>query len=153
MTFAVNIKNTSRMLVRVALLLCMVLPVACNKDFLDTKPRTDILVPSTLTDFQALLDNYSIMNETPQLGELFSDDYYLTPSFWQTLVSPHERNAYTWAQDLYGSQRTVDDWNKPYTQVMYANIILEGLKKLDSTRQQQTWYNIKGHALFARAFA
>ncbi|MBN9380641.1 MAG: RagB/SusD family nutrient uptake outer membrane protein [Chitinophagaceae bacterium] len=128
--------------------------VGCSKDaFLDKKPNTQLVVPTTLTDFQTLLDNQIVMQETPELGELSSDNYYLSYNTWQSLTAkPH--NAYIWAKDIYGGQGQVPDYNLPYQQVFYANVVLDGLKdiKVDETNRQQ-WNMIKGSALFIRAYA
>ncbi|HMH20302.1 MAG TPA: RagB/SusD family nutrient uptake outer membrane protein [Puia sp.] len=127
---------------------------SCKKNFLDKKPSTNLVVPSSLEDFQALLDNDNVMRETPELGELSTDDYYLPNVFWQGLDAK-EQNAYIWAKDLYGGQGNVDDWNLPYQQVFYANVVLEGLPKLtaDSGGDAQGWKALKGAALFIRAYA
>lgn len=126
---------------------------SCKKDFLDDKPRTDIIVPETLKDFQQLLDNDIIMNETPQLSELSADNFYFTPTFWNSLLNNHEKNGYIWAKDLFGSQKNIPDWNIPYTQVLYSNVVLEGIEKINRSTDLKEWDKIKGNALFTRAFA
>lgn len=141
-------------IVLVLLLAGMGLVSSCNKkDFLDKKPSTDLVVPSTLEDFQALLDNDDKMSGTPVLGELSADNYYLPYSFWQNL-NTREHNAYTWKRDIYEGQGQVDDWDLPYKQVFYANVVLEGLSKLamNSSNEQQ-WKTLQGAALFIRAYA
>jgi starch-binding outer membrane protein, SusD/RagB family len=128
--------------------------ISCNKGYLDTKPRTDILIPTTLKDFQQLLDYYNTMNETPQLGELSADNFYLTNGFWNSLTLQHEKNGYIWEKEMFGTQKNIPDWNIPYTQVLYANVILEGLEKITPANTEVAeWNQIKGCALFARAFA
>lgn len=124
-----------------------------KKDFLDAKPSSDLFIPTTLEDFQAILDRDG-MNETPSLGELSSDNYYLqTYTFWQGLVAK-ERNAYIWAADTYQGQGSVGDWNAPYQQVLGANVILDGIDKAPVTAANQAqWRAIKGAAYFARAYA
>lgn len=127
---------------------------SCNKqDFLGKKPSSDLVVPSTLEDFQALLDNDKVMAETPELGELSADNFYLPDSYWQGLDTK-ERNAYIWAPDIYGGQGIVDDWDYPYEQVYYANLVLEGLPgiAIDSGNIQQ-WKTLQGAAYFIRAYA
>ena len=128
--------------------------LSCHKkEFLDQKPSSDLFVPSTLQDFQALLDNDTYMSETPVLGELSSDNFYLPYDFWQTLT-PKEHNAYIWASDIYQGIGSVGDWNFPYQQVFYANVVLDGIKKVAITSgNAQTWNAIKGSALFIRAYA
>lgn len=134
-------------------ILCLSL-VSCNKkEFLDERPRSDLFVPSTLEDFQALLDNDPVINMTPVLGELSSDNFYIQQSSW-TILTTKEKNAYTWEKDTYGGEGKVVDWNAPYEQVLYANVILNGLKNVTITPDNwQKWNTIKGSALFIRAYA
>ena len=127
---------------------------ACHKQaFLDKKPSTNLLVPATFADFQELLDNTQVMGITPVLGEMSADNFYLDYLFWQSL-DVREYNAYIWAPDLYEGQGLVPDWDIPYSQVFYANVVLEGLAKItpDSNSQGQ-WNMLEGEALFTRAFA
>src|ERR1700744_2013149 len=109
-----------------ALLAAGMLASGCEKHFLDKDPSTNLLVPSTVTDFQELLDNTSVMNITPELGEVSADNYYLTYATWMA-ASTKDYNAYIWAPDLYEGQGLVADWDNPYSQVFYANVVLQGL--------------------------
>jgi len=143
---------------RLVLALCLAgigILTACHKkdNFLAQKPDTNLVVPSTLMDFQALLDNTAVFNLTPVLGELSADNFYLTYNFW-TGLDIVEQNAYNWAPSIYGGQRQVDDWNIPYKQVFYANVVLDGLPgiKTDSSNFAQ-WNTLDGTALFSRAYA
>ena len=125
----------------------------CKKSFLNTLPSTALVVPSTLSDYQQLLDNTAVMTGTPVLGEVSSDNFYLPSGSWQALDS-REHNAYVWAPDLYEGQGLVDDWDVPYRQVFYANVVLEGLSTIAvTTANQQQWQNEQGSALFLRAYA
>lgn len=128
--------------------------VGCNKkDFLETRPSTDLFIPTTLDDFQALLDNEPVMNDAPVLGELSADNYYLPYNFWNGL-NTKEKNAYTWQPDVFMGLDNISDWNVPYKQVFYANVTLEGLSKLTITNSnEERWKELKGAALFARAYA
>ena len=133
---------------------CIGCLLGCHKkEFLDEKPSSDLFVPGTLQDLQALLDNDTYMSETPVLGELSSDNFYVPYLFWQTLT-PKERNAYIWATDIYQGIGSVGDWNFPYQQVFYANVVLDGINKVAITSSNaQTWNALKGSALFIRASA
>lgn len=135
-------------------MICCCTLLSCNKQaFLDKKPSTDIFIPTTLEDFQALLDNDSYMGESPIIGELSADNYYLLHPYWQTLPAK-ERNSYIWAADIYEGVGKVEDWNTPYKQVFYANVVLEGLNKLPMTsNNEKEWKAIKGAALFIRGYA
>ncbi len=127
---------------------------SCKKDFLDKKPATNLNVPSTLGDLQLFLDNTSDLYRSPGLGEVCSDDYYMTYSQWTTQFTPYFANAYVWAKDIFAGQGNIADWNAPYTQVLYANIALEQLARINRDASNGSNYdNIKGSALFMRAWA
>src|ERR1700734_54368 len=76
---------------------------ACKKAFLDKLPSSALVVPSTLTDYQNILNNSNVMAGTPVLGEVSADNLALPYTFWQTLDA-REYNAYIWAPDLYQGQ-------------------------------------------------
>lgn len=138
----------------ILLIICAILLVGCQKKkFLDEKPSTNIIVPTTLADFRKLLDNDVVMRLTPNLGEVSADDYYIPVDYWHTL-QPKEKNGYTWAADIYEGQEKIEDWNVPYNQVFYANVVLDGLEKLPMTAEnEREWRTIKGTALFVRSYA
>jgi starch-binding outer membrane protein, SusD/RagB family len=124
----------------------------CHKNFLDAKPATTLSVPTTLSDFQTLLDNTAIFNQVPTLGEASSDDYFFTNTYWQTL-DIRQKNAFIWAPDIFEGQGGQLDWNLPYQQVFYANVVLDGLGGKPETDSVSQWNALEGAALFARAFA
>ena len=124
----------------------------CHKNFLDAKPATTLSVPTTLSDFQTLLDNNSVFNQVPTLGEASTDDYFFAPGYWQTLII-RQQNAFIWAPDLFEGQGSQLDWNMPYQQVFYANVVLDGLGSKPQGDSVNEWNTVEGEALFARAFA
>src|SRR5882757_4864745 len=138
----------------VMLLAGMVIGQGCRKSgYLDAKPSTQLFVPTTLDDFQAMLDKDNVMNETPVLGELASDNYYLTNTLWLGLTTK-EHNAYIWAADTYQGQGSVVDWNEPYQQVFNANVVLDAIDKVPVTAaNEQQWNALKGAAYFMRGYA
>ena len=137
----------------IGLLLITMVAGGCKKAFLNKIPSTELVVPSTLSDYQELLDNTTVMGYTPVLGDVSSDNLYLPDSFWQTL-DVSEKNAYIWAADLYDGQGLIGDWDMPYQQVFYANEVLEGLAQIPvTTANQAQWQAEQGSALFLRAYA
>ena len=128
--------------------------MSCKKNWLDAKQDKSLVVPTTVQDFQAILDNTTQMNGgNPVLGEVSADNYYTPANVWQTLSTIIDKNAYIWATDIYQGT-TVPDWNNPYKQVYYANVALKGLEKIapDATNKPAL-NNAIGSALFYRAFA
>ncbi|MBW8683488.1 RagB/SusD family nutrient uptake outer membrane protein [Chitinophaga rhizophila] len=131
----------------------------CSKqdEFLDAKSDQKLIVPETLDDYQLLLNNESVFNSQadPGLPLVSSESYYVLPTTWSSLFDVVEKNAYIWAKDLYeGSLVTTRDWSNPYSQVYYANTILDGLSDLTpSTSEIKRWNEIKGAALFYRSYA
>lgn len=126
---------------------------SCNKNnFLDKKPSSDLVIPKTLDDCQVLLDNYLVMEQTPELGEISADNFYLNDVGWKGLLSIKEKNAYVWAVDIYEGQGGVEDWDDPYSQVFYANVVLEALPGIQVDSMGK-WKNLQGAAYFIRAYA
>lgn len=129
--------------------------VSCKK-YLDEKPSKSQVVPSSLVDLQSLLDNYNqIGNGTsPRLLELVADNYYVNTADWQAefSYSVEEPQNYIWdkdATDLIGS------WQPEYQgPIYYSNIVLGVLPNIEiNGGNADLWNNIKGTALFYRAFA
>lgn len=130
--------------------------ISCSQNFLEIKPNKVLVVPQNLVDFEALLDNTDILNYNVEpLGEVSSDDYYLGFDIWQSLYEVSARNAYTWASDIFEEQAIPRGmgWLFSYRKILYANIVLEGLEKINKEADKQKWENLKGSALFYRSWA
>ncbi|MBD1427041.1 RagB/SusD family nutrient uptake outer membrane protein [Sphingobacterium arenae] len=125
---------------------------ACtNSDFLNVKPNSTILTPSTLEDVQKLLNNNVYLSSG--LAVMSSDEYTVNEEDWN-VARAIERNAHIWAKDLYEGTRGVLDWDRPFRAVFYANNALAVLQTLEPNDSEQAVHNdLKGQALFKRAFA
>lgn len=128
--------------------------LSCNKKaFLDKIPNTSLVIPQTLADLQALMDEDSRMNVSPYMPLLTAEEYYMETAFYNSLM-PVYRNCYTWKKDIYEGKRGILDWNTPYTQVFYANVVLEKLNGITITgSNEREWKRVKGCALFFKANA
>lgn len=137
----------------------ILLIISCNKQdqYLDVKRSNADVVPKTLKDFQALLDNDSYMNGAlggayPVDGLVGSDNYFVTDATYASLVAPSS-TLYLWAPDVYQGGNAIG-WNYSYRIVEYSNVVLDGLQKISvNATNQDAYNNIKGSALFFRAFA
>src|SRR5690349_13332233 len=123
---------------------------SCKKDWLDAKPNKNLVVPVTLADLQALLDNniFVFNHIQPALGEIGCDDYYVRYDDWKALYTNTERNAYIWAKDIYNNEPVID-WMSTYQRVFYENYVLENIDNITTDEGNiAEWQNIKGSALF-----
>lgn len=128
---------------------------ACADSFLDQKPSKDLVIPSSLAEFQALLDRTNVMNDnTPGLQSLSADNFVLFDD--QYLLGSYvtaERNAYLWEKDVFEGEMSTD-WRQAYLAIFYANAVLEGLSKLEvNAATESEWRRVKGSAKFYRAFS
>jgi len=127
---------------------------SCKKmdDWLDVKSKNSDVILRTVADYQSLLDNTTVMNTTPGLSIIASDNIHLLENTALTAGLPAERNAYSWKKDIYEGAIGVGtgDWTSPYRAIAYANVALEGTDKEPSATAGRD--NVRGTALFFRGF-
>jgi tetratricopeptide (TPR) repeat protein len=136
-------------LIATAFFMVAVSLASCQKEFLDKKPDKSVLVPTTSSDFQALLDNSTTMNYAPGMNIIAADDLDNTLDGLDQVELPLEKNAFLWSTDVYEGVAVTPDWDTPYQQIFYANVVLDGLKDQTSIQAKQ----LRGSALFYRSFA
>jgi len=131
----------------------ILLPViffSCKK-FLNKPSDNSLAVPSTLNDLQGLLDDGDEMNEhgTPSFGEAYADNYFLPPATYAALRNELQE-TYTWMPHDYIAP---NDWSYAYLPVYNSNYCLDILPGIPvTTANVSLWNNIKGSALFIRAY-
>lgn len=133
--------------------LILLLP-SCSQDWFDVKPDSQLAVPTTYKDLQALLDNTAVMNDgsLPTFGEESLTDYYLTDVVYSGTL-PESRNTHIWSSEIYDGNSS-RNWNAIYQQVLYANVVLDGLDKIREDEANRTeHYSVKGSALYFRSHA
>lgn len=128
-----------------------ILLASCGDSWLDEKSDKSLVVPTTIEDLQALLDNSYTMNEQKiNLGESGSDDHYLTYTSWEADL-PEQKNAYVWAEDIFVGLSS-GNYQIPYQKIFYCNIVLEGTAAIDfSENNRAALNNIIGSAYYFRA--
>jgi len=134
----------------IALLACLLIFTVSCKKYLDAKTDKQLVIPTSLSDAQALIDFYDQMNGFyPSLGNESDDDFYLLPNYFSSL-NVNSRNHYTWAQEALDET----DWTYMYQVVLNANIAMETVDKLPSaTKNSSAGKAVKGEAYFFRANA
>jgi starch-binding outer membrane protein, SusD/RagB family len=136
----------ARFLYIVILSLCL---ISCKK-YLDKKPDKRLAIPTSLADFQALLDDNAFLdNATPGILDVGCDDYYVVND--NSITSVVTRNAYKWESDIFQGSPT-QDWNGPYQNIYIANVVLDNLATFEVTTldEERRKNEILGHAYFIR---
>lgn len=128
--------------------------LSCGDGFLNVKPSSSTVVPTTLDDFEQLMNYGNLVYAYPDMLDVLADDYYLEETYWlsrPTLI----KNSYIWADDIFETiESDLANWERSYTQIFYANVVLEGVDKItlvDKNKRQHQ--QVRGTALFLRAWA
>lgn len=122
------------------------------EDFLNEKSDKKLAVPTTLNDFQALLNHGDISSNYCMAGEVSSDDFYVADADLNSLSYPVNKRLYTW-QPEYVSMTTssgLNEWSNCYRTIFVCNVVLDGIEKNNTFGAEAN--NVKGQALALRAF-
>jgi starch-binding outer membrane protein, SusD/RagB family len=155
---------TAKYLFPVAILLTL-LGASCTKGALDKKPDATIAIPSTIDDFQQLLDgldgggysNIPCLFSYRSLGDYLADELNAGDNIYTTYFEsyPFITDLLTWNKDMFNTFTTgtpVNEWNTQYQTVLTTNLSLEGLAAIPVTPgNQAAWNTADGTALFVRA--
>lgn len=134
------------------LLICGITLFSCEKSFLDKKPDQALLVPSTLADFQMILDA-PIFGESPGLNEISCGDFSISDAVFLRL-NVVEQNAYLWKKNAFAGMPMVVEWYKAYQQVLNANVVLEGLEQIGGlSKESPDFSRLKATSWFYRALS
>ncbi len=139
-------------LLRIAISLLIISGLSCKK-YLDAKSDKTLQIPTSLSDLQALLDNEGLLNGGKGItfDETSADDYFVRDDIFNAMTE-EDRNAYIWANHNY--ENYPNDWAWVYDVVNIANVVLDEIDNIPITSQNQNdWNNVKGMALFHRAFS
>lgn len=124
---------------------------SCSKEWLEAKPDKGLVVPETIKDYQAILDNAFIMNTYySHAGNIFTDAFYIPDQNLGNLAE-WERSIYQWSDQIVWENDISYDWSLPFTVIEHANIVIDGLKKISS--DALGYKDLLGQAHFFRAFA
>jgi len=128
---------------------------SCKKNFLDEKPNSAIILPTTLDEFQMLMENMTVHGFTINLPLLSSDELeYINYDTYLALRQNVAKNTYIWNKDIFGGEINTGDWNNQYTSIFYANNVIAGLSKIPRTPENdKKWKFLFGWAHYCRAFA
>jgi len=140
------------MMKKIILILLVCIACASCKKYLDKTPNIALTIPTTISDFQNLVDQDILYQGANGLGLIGCDDYYVTNTTWLAQTAPGA-TGYNWQKDIFQGKSSFD-WNAGYKNIYNTNVILEGLNTVPiTTANQSQWNSIKATALFYRAFA
>ncbi|WP_285058435.1 RagB/SusD family nutrient uptake outer membrane protein [Pedobacter ginsengisoli] len=124
----------------------------CKKAWLEAKVDQSQAVPSTVKDFQAMLDNVNNINITGgSFQEIAADGHYYTDAVWNTYKGRENENIYTWSNNNpYLGNLSNSYWSSDYKKIAITNVVLDELAKVNNESPQEL-ANIKGQALFIRS--
>ncbi|MGE7774139.1 RagB/SusD family nutrient uptake outer membrane protein [Chitinophaga sp. NPDC101104] len=130
------------------------LAISCKKqnDWLDVPKSKNDLQLESLKDFQDLLNNTKVFNQTfPMVGQLGTDNYYVKDANLSK-VTAVEKNAYLWEKNIYDSKSS-PEYLFAYQAINYSNVILELIDGIEiKPYEHELKMNIIGQALFFRAY-
>ncbi len=130
------------------------LSMSCDKEWLDEKQDIKLIVPSTLSDMELLLNEDVFQLDARGASEIACDDYEFTSEQFNSLYNGVDRDMITWKSmeiPKYGD-KSLDEWDLSYSEIQITNIVLEGLEKIQLNESNKLQFNrIKGTALYHRA--
>lgn len=148
------INGKKNIILKICLLTTFCLQISCEK-FVDIKASSAVSLIQTANDCQLLLNDYINMNtEYPSDGEASADDYFLlgTSDYLSTSLTNTDRDLYIWSPTAI-QELALPQWQQPYHVVYLSNLIMENIEKLKGTSSQAVLDDMRGQALFFRAYA
>jgi hypothetical protein len=132
--------------------LCVLLLSSCEK-YLDIKRTSTQSFIESANDCQLLLNDYEHMNKGfPSDGELSAGDFYVNDAgYLAGTVSAEDRSFYTWQTTAIRASSNPQYVNS-YQTIYRSNLVLEALDKISDGSKQSMLDDIRGQALFFRAY-
>ncbi|WP_197082437.1 RagB/SusD family nutrient uptake outer membrane protein [Pedobacter sp. BMA] len=143
--------NYKYQFVLLQLFILVLLAASGCKKFLEEKPLDSLAIPTTLKDYQSLLDKYSSINEVDaSSGEVSAAETYLSDADYNARDEV-DRRMYTWQNsNIFISQN--NDWSNVYGKNFTLNTVIEGLPKVEKTAlNSMEWNSVMGQAHFIKA--
>ena len=122
------------------------------EDFLNEKSDKKLAVPTTLNDFQALLNHGDLSSNYCTAGEVSSDDFYVPDANLNSLSYPQNKRLYSWQPEYVSMPLSsgYNEWFNCYRVIFVCNTVLDAIEKNGTFGAEAN--NVKGQALAIRAF-
>lgn len=134
-------------------ILAILIIISGCKEKLDLKPTSSLVIPKTDKDFEAILQNPSIMNKSGGFPHASADEFTIpTMQDLNSFTFPVLPLVVTWQGNVLSGGRSGDDWELPYKQIFLSNNVIDMLNA-DDISNDEGKKRVKGWALFVRAYA
>ncbi|WP_454802979.1 RagB/SusD family nutrient uptake outer membrane protein [Mucilaginibacter phyllosphaerae] len=132
--------------------MCVLTVSACQK-YVDIKKSGSQSFIETTKDVQLILDNYDLFNmDYPLDGEISADDYYMDDNRYNSdVILAEDKALYIWQATAIRAAST--QWVAAYNKIYHCNLVLETLDKIQASNDPLVINNLRGSALFLRAYA
>ena len=136
-------------LIKYGLLIFSCLLISCKK-FLDINPSTTIVNPSTIKDFEEMLNSQQLAECNFFYADLTSDNSFIDDT---TRVNSY-KNAYLWEKDIWLPSDNDQPYNDVYERILQLNIVLDKLPtiKLNNSEDEGRRRVILAQAKIHRAW-
>jgi starch-binding outer membrane protein, SusD/RagB family len=125
-----NIKKKGLPIAVVAALIILLLSTGCKK-FLNVRPSTTAVNPTTVSDFQQMLNTDSLALCSFTIADISSDDVRLTDAMVAGQPGISYTNAWLWASTIWNPGDQDFMYNSTYARILQMNIILS---KIDAAQ-------------------
>ncbi|AZA99161.1 RagB/SusD family nutrient uptake outer membrane protein [Chryseobacterium joostei] len=128
----------------------------CSKEWLEEKQDIKLIVPTTLSDLDLLMNTSIFSYDGRGSMEASCDDIEITLEQYNSLWYDFDRKLVTWTVDEFPKLDGgyTDEWDYAYSQVQSCNVALQSLEKISRTESNGILYDrIKGTALYHRSRA
>ena len=137
------------------LLMALITVSACQNpdEFLDVEP-TGVVIPTTLEDYDKMLQDYAILRSVGKNTRFIDPDVFHNDRSFASIANTYEFvSAYTWQHDIFEPGRADSDYADFY---YYIHVMNEILSKVDGAEpgnfNEANRNYVKGDALAQRAF-
>lgn len=139
--------------ISISLILFFLLNFSSCQKYLEKKSNNSLVVPTSLSDLQGLLDDADQMNltRTPAYASVSDDDNFILDADINQR-NQREQSVYKWIP--YENYSYPNDWSINYFPIYNANYCLDGISQIEkkNVSNESAWDNVKGSALFYRAY-
>jgi tetratricopeptide (TPR) repeat protein len=133
-----NSRNMSlKGILLVAVSALLFLHAGCKK-FLDVRPNTTSTNPTTIGDFEEILNNDSLALCNYLLADFMSDDVQLENAHLSADAVSSYTQSYLWGAAIWKPGEPDLMYNSSYTRILQMNIILDRIGRTTGTEQQKS---------------